>query len=286
MQEGSISTRLERITPKKAAIYLANAAPNRPVRKAWVAQLAQMMRDGDFHVTHQGIAFNDKGELVDARHRLLAVIESGCYVTMNVTRGLSDSAMNVIDTGKPRSVVDAMAIDGHDINGRDVAIGKRMSDGLDHTGHAVLTRPDLIRFVAKHIDAIQFSRQSANERWFRHASIRAPIARAWYTKNRARLEEFSECLNSGIMKSEADKAAILLRNFVMKTNLAGHEASNILYRKTERALQNFLDRKVPDVLTAANEELFPLPEEKPDVPPSKRTVPGAEASDRQPKRPS
>jgi len=261
-----IKTRTERISPKKAEQYLALKKTNRPIRKPWVKELAQMMRDGDFHLTHQGIAFNCDGSLSDGEHRLLAIVESGMYVTMNVSRGLTEQAREVIDTGKVRSVADALNLSGHNSDGRRVAIGRRMMEGvkIDSTGgHG--SRPSIIRFVVLHEKAIDFARQQAgNGALFIHASLRAPVARAWYTQDKARLQEFMICLHSGFPKSEDDKAAILLRNYYLShRGLCGrHHGALELYLRTEQMLLDFLNRAQVSTVRKAKEELFPLPEEK------------------------
>lgn len=266
IESDKITTRTERITPKKAEQYLAMKKTNRPIDKAHVKALAKMMRDGTFHLTHQGIAFNCDGTLQDGQHRLLAIIESGMYVSMNVSRGLPNKAMDVIDTGKKRTIADALNINGLATDSRAVAIGRRMMDGsslLKNGGHG--SRLEIIRFIEKHSEAIEFAkRQPGNGAIFLHASLRAPIARAWYTANRKRLAEFMEVLSSGFATSDDDRAAILLRNYYMANRqvMGRHAGEFALYLKTEQMLSDFLNREPVTTVRKAKSELFPLPEEK------------------------
>lgn len=266
IESDKITTRTERITPKKAEQYLAMKKTNRPIDKAHVKALAKMMRDGTFQLTHQGIAFNCDGTLQDGQHRLLAIIESGMYVSMNVSRGLPNKAMDVIDTGKKRTIADALNINGLAMDARAVAIGRRMMDGVGFQktgGHG--SRPEIIRFVERHHEAIEFAkRQPGSGGAFLHASLRAPIARAWYTANRKRLGEFMEILSSGLTTSDDDRSAILLRNFFMANRVVvGRNASAFeLYMKTEQMLSDFLNREPVTTVRKAKSELFPLPEEK------------------------
>jgi hypothetical protein len=260
-----ITTRIEVITPKKAEQYLALKTINRPIRKPWVKELAQMMRDGDFHLTHQGIAFNCDGSLSDGEHRLRAIVESGCYVPMNVSRGLTEEARKAIDTGKNRSVADALNLSGHASDSRSVAIGRRMMEGmtLDKTGNHG-SRPAIIRFLIEHASAIEFARhQPGRNALFLHASLRAPVARAFYSENEARLEEFMLCLCSGFPKSDDDKAAILLRNHYLANRalMGRHRGALALYQRTEAMLRDFLDRTDVNRVHKADRELFPLPGE-------------------------
>jgi hypothetical protein len=74
--EGVVRSRVQTVTPKKAAEYLARNTANRPLAKRTVREFAQAMRRGEWLVTHQGIAFDTTGALVDGQHRLAAIIEA------------------------------------------------------------------------------------------------------------------------------------------------------------------------------------------------------------------
>lgn len=104
-------TTLETITPEKAREYLSNKAPNRTIRAKDVAMLVRDIQNGEWRVTHQGIAFNNAGELIDGQHRLLACVKSGIPINILVTRGLEDGAGAAIDRGKTRIFADTLAIE-------------------------------------------------------------------------------------------------------------------------------------------------------------------------------
>lgn len=99
-------TTTEYIDPHLAAEYLERNTLNRAVRAAKVAEYAADMRLGRWHDTGQGIIFDETGTLIDGQHRLLAIIESGIGVHMDVIRGVSRSAMAYIDVGAKRSTND------------------------------------------------------------------------------------------------------------------------------------------------------------------------------------
>jgi len=101
---------VETVTPALAAKWLESNIGNRPVRHAWVQVLAQMMRAGEWTVTHQGIAFDRTGRLVDGQHRLLAVIEADRSVSMLVTRGLAPEVYRHLDGGRSRSISDRISL--------------------------------------------------------------------------------------------------------------------------------------------------------------------------------
>ena len=85
---------------------------NRPLSKPTVKAFADAMTRGDWLVTHQGIAFDVHGALVDGQHRLAAVMESGKPVEMTVFTDVAAGAFDVLDTGKRRNAADVLALEG------------------------------------------------------------------------------------------------------------------------------------------------------------------------------
>lgn len=103
---------VETITPEKAQEILdKNIKINRKVRSHSVEVYAQMMKQGNWQLTHQGIAISDNGELLDGQHRLMAIIKSGVTLEMMVARGLHDQKFNVFDRGIKRNDADVLGID-------------------------------------------------------------------------------------------------------------------------------------------------------------------------------
>lgn len=105
------------ITPDQARLWLRNNFRNRPVSDDLVTAYARDMRNGAWVETHQGIAFNDRDELIDGQHRLMAIILAGVTVRMMVVFGLPSkiaghemTTMDAVDRGKTRSVADQLKI--------------------------------------------------------------------------------------------------------------------------------------------------------------------------------
>src|SRR6185503_17546608 len=70
------------------------------------------MRRGEWMVTHQGIAFDTRGVLVDGQHRLAAIIEADVPVELTVFTDVGEGTFDVLDIGKRRSAADVLAIEG------------------------------------------------------------------------------------------------------------------------------------------------------------------------------
>ena len=107
-----VRSRVQTITPARAAELLAANSTNRPVSKAVVRGFAEAMRRGEWMVTHQGIAFDTRGVLVDGQHRLAAIIEADRPVELTVFTEVGEGTFDVLDTGKRRSAADVLAIEG------------------------------------------------------------------------------------------------------------------------------------------------------------------------------
>lgn len=100
-----ITSEVVAITPAMAEGWLKmNYEGNRKLRQTRVDRWAREMTLGRWRVTHQGIAFNLNGQLVDGQHRLAAIVASGCTVSMMVTRGVED--FDALDQGATRSFSD------------------------------------------------------------------------------------------------------------------------------------------------------------------------------------
>ena len=113
--------RVETITPELATQYLAKNIKNRSIRKQEVEAYAREIKRGTFALTHQGIAFDENGHLIDGQHRLMAIATAGMPVQMVVSRGVAPSSLTVIDRGASRTMRDVIALGSADV-GEDYAM--------------------------------------------------------------------------------------------------------------------------------------------------------------------
>jgi hypothetical protein len=113
-----ITSTIETITPANAAEYIKRNTINRPLRERHVNKLASEMTAGRWLTTHQGIAFDEHGNVLDGQHRLYAIVKSKRPAKMMVTRGLQSKVngtanlftMDVIDCGRMRSTADQLSL--------------------------------------------------------------------------------------------------------------------------------------------------------------------------------
>lgn len=88
-------TELVTITPAVAREWLKKNSHNRPLRPSHVETLRQAFERGEGVTTHQGIAFDTAGHLIDGQHRLAAIAQmgEGFALRMLVSRGLDRAAV-------------------------------------------------------------------------------------------------------------------------------------------------------------------------------------------------
>ena len=101
-----MKTQIQTVTPEIAAHFLQKNTGNRDYRKSWVAHLSNIIKNGEWMTTHQGIALDKAGNLIDGQHRLLAIIDSGLPVQINVSYDVDPKTFGCIDIGVKRNLAD------------------------------------------------------------------------------------------------------------------------------------------------------------------------------------
>ncbi len=224
------SLELVEVTPELATEWLSTMGANRRLNATHVDRLADDIRRGDWRQTFDPVRFNRKGELIDGQHRLTAVVQSGRSISVYVARNLDPRAMAVIDTNKPRSVADAMQINGV-ANARKLAAAAKSLyyydlDKLASSGPAV-SYAALQRTIKAHPflpDAVEQVVQSSVIQ--PHAQLAMVYCLA-HEKHARRAEEWIELIQEGenIGKGnpafELRKRLLSMRGKGAKTQLRG-----------------------------------------------------------------
>lgn len=206
MKPRNAKTTTETITPTVAAEYLAKNHPkNRPIRPHRVKGLVEDLQKGRWQLTHQGIAFDDEGRLIDGQHRLTAIIAAGVSAPMMVTRGLDISTFAVLDQGGARSAADVMCL-----SNRYVA-SLRCYVGLEtyNPNFAHLHVSDLEERAQRGLDdltrTIQSIKGGRTSGQFFTGAVFAALAYARPIAQQA-VEDFAEQVRSGELLSRTDPA--------------------------------------------------------------------------------
>lgn len=86
---------------------------NRTINRDRVIQYVTEMRSGRYnHESSQPIHFNKRGDLLNGQHRLSAIVEYAQPIICLVARNVPETAMSVMDTGRPRTIKDLFLVNG------------------------------------------------------------------------------------------------------------------------------------------------------------------------------
>ena len=193
------------ITPAMATEMLKGNVANRPLSKDWVRALSKLIKDGDFRTTHQGIALNSNGAVVDGQHRLYAIIDAGIPVRMVVAHYAEDcTALGLpCDRGRirPASVIlgkDKRTVQTFQFMARELGSAKDQGRALAQTGRIFDKHPETVEWYENNI--------SKNERnIISTAPVRAAVVMAYI---------------SGYDWSEQYRAIVAIDNDVMESTTA------------------------------------------------------------------
>ena len=255
------------VTPEMAAKWLEGNVLNRPLKQAHVERLAREMKAGRWRLTHQGIAFDVTGCLIDGQHRLWAVVESGVTVPMRVFYNEPAGNLYAVDNGERRTNLDILNLTGEvgEVTAKDLATLRAMLASLSARGSTFSASEESAQY-RRHQHAVSFAVKhlgNSGRKGLATAQIRAVIARATYTADEQRLVHFCDVLRSGVPADEQDHVILALRDFLTRNQSAGNgeSAQRVRYAKTEWALDAYLNGKTSKRLCGSDIELFPLPEE-------------------------
>ena len=266
-----MQSKVEKVTPKKAEEYLSQNFCNRPISPQTVNRYVALIQSGEFHLTHQGVAFDAEGRLRDGQHRLKAITVANQPAHLMVTRGLPEKAALAIDDGRKRTDAQALSMaHGVPIRGFVAAIAKQMFTGGLHLGTTAKPvtagRLELVGFYGEHAAAIAVVVEAFrdNSAGVGASYILAALARATYHVPAKKLQRFAEVLASGYSK-EGEEVIITLRNHILlkrKNEKKNRELRDDLYAKTEQTLSDWSQGKGSGRMVKAKIELFPLPSDR------------------------
>lgn len=152
------------VGPQEAEAFLAhNAKNNRKISQSYVETLACIIRNGKWMLTHQGIAFNERGELIDGQHRLSAIVQAGIAVPLMVTTGENNNAILLVDNNKGRNARDAMRMKygaGYQSDSNIISCVRFMMAGFGYS-NTIYSNQEIEAYILGHDVAIAWIYQFA-----------------------------------------------------------------------------------------------------------------------------
>ena len=255
------------VGPDLAARWLDGNTHNRPLKQTLVNRFIRDMQAGRWQLTHQGIAFDTDGMLIDGQHRLWAIMLSAVTVRTRVFFNEPLENMKAVDTGLARSNFDVLHLagDAGDMTASHLATLRAMLAG-DSLHAPRMTVGEEAEWLTKHAAAVNFAMDHLGVCRYKGvatATVRGVIARAYYSADHAKLIHFCDVLKMGSSSDDEDAPAVLLWQFLVSNASAGKAQAvrRIRYAKAERALMAYLKGEHIVHLRAVGSEMFPLPEE-------------------------
>lgn len=242
------------IGPKKAQMMMAKMAPNRHLSEAIVTKYANDMRAGFWRLTHEAIAFDTKGRLIDGQHRLAAIIKSGVTIIFLVMEGCDPKSIRNVNTGRVRTVGNQLEILGIKAGNRLAGISRNMLAGLRHPLTSI-TNESQIRCAKKYGDDIRWVVDAAGKN-LRRTPAYAVVVKAVIMEGRGKLEPFCNSIRDNIFPqsySPANQLFMWLHRPASST--AGVKRADV-YGKTVAAVRLFLAGRVSkNRLTRSNTDI-------------------------------
>lgn len=256
------------ITPSLAAAWLDKNEDNRPTDWNYVARLARDIRADRFVCTHQGIAFDIHGRLIDGQHRLWAILEADKPVRIRVFYNEPPQNIVHIDGNRPRQAAHRITLARAlgTVRADELATLRAMVGGI---GLAAKRRTlhEEMELLEMHRTAVHFAHEhlpATRPAGIANSMTRAVLARGWYcVPNDWILTRFCEVLRTGMSSAKREHPVTLLRNQLVELGRHGatRRARQRQYGMTSRALSAYVNNEPLRVLRVPAYELFLLPEE-------------------------
>jgi hypothetical protein len=252
-----IKAAIMEVTPKHAAEWLEMRRENRSLRATVVDRYSRDVAAGKWVLTHQAIAFDNRGLLYDGQHRLQGVVNTNEPIMAVVFWGFPKEAFEATDIGAKRTVADVLMVN------KDIVAVAQQACGFNERGMKIQLSPQEIRRVlAVYGDDIELAVASLMSKRVAHVTI-STVAGVMVLalvagEPQERVVEFAQVLRSGIPGAIPDDlAALRLRELLLSSDIQVRGAGGIFRRKMARALEAFCQREKITKLYAPKVQPYP-----------------------------
>lgn len=214
-----------KITPAIADDWLENRnlAANRNMSEHVAAKYAKEMAEGRWLFTHQGIAFDTEGWLIDGQHRLRAIVLSGTAVEMFVVPDCDAATFAVLDNGYKRQAAHLIQSPGSRVvaaAARILAVvtgefaGVHVKDGVYDTQ---MPTDVIIRVVEAWPELAEL--YTPVDACYRYSRVNRPmhlavLAQAMRTRHRKSMGDWFDGLTEGAGLAANDPRLLLRNRFI------------------------------------------------------------------------
>jgi hypothetical protein len=282
-----IKSEIKLVTPEMAKEFLLCNEQNRRVRSSWVNYLAFCIKNDEWKLTHQGIAFSECGRLLDGQHRLMAIVKADIAVSLMVTYGWNPLIFSAVDNALRRTDEDRTNIDKRTVECAKFFLALMAHAGfekIETSTHKRSTPKEIIHYASIIYDyhKILMNNASSTGRFFSSVPSRcAAIANIMLGEDIEYIVALYKKLVLGHTEDLPPIARSAMRQFMTGTlnSVGGSEVrfDNFarlftLYRKDNQNAQKLILRDRNDRLAQIKEALMPwftdTPTDKPTGKPS------------------
>lgn len=249
LRHGVLKQEVVNVTMTIAKKWLGTNTHNRNISQSRVDTYATDILADKWHLTHQGIAFDKEGVLMDGQHRLLAVIlaqevagdEKKISVPMLVTWGVSREAMVVIDGMLVRKIGDQLHLfDGLE-NGRRYEAGCRVIRFIEKREYGGKLTVDMARdIIERHKSGLEWAIGTCTKDPIARAPIIGALAYA-YPTDEEKVNAFAILLRDGTGEGwQKGHPAYTMREWLLRMEATSNRDRNTIAVVTLRSLMAHL----------------------------------------------
>ena len=252
------------VTPEMAKQWLNDCNNfNRPFKQAVVDMYVQQIKSGLWRRTHQGIAFDTNGILIDGQHRLMAIVNTNVTVSMLIFVDEPKENFEFIDCGCNRSNLDIVRMSTRDntLTLMHTQTLKAMLAGRHCKSNGKYSNAELGELYRKYATAVGFVVDQLGDypnRQINDPTVRGVIARACFYLNKDQIVEFCSLLKGQSQELPAAKMVNVFRDCLMLWDDRRENTRREIYKRCECILKAIQTNEELFGFPTALGELFPI----------------------------
>lgn len=246
------------VTPELASTWIAKNNFNRPLKPHLVCDYVRDIESGNWHRTHQGIAFDNDGVVLDGQHRLYAIIRTGRTVPMLVFLGENADFHKMIDRGVTRSMLDIVRLELKDntIKGKHLTVLKAMIAGRFCKCMHHLTSAEMTMFFRRYGATVRTAVDILGET--ADTTLLAVVARAVLNIPQEKLLEFCNLIHTSNTDHLMSEAVTNLLGWMNRLGDRRESTRREIYKRTQGLLMAFLNGEPTWENYRESKDYFPL----------------------------
>lgn len=250
------------VTPELAAHWLERNTNNRPLTMSRVQSYVEDLLSGNWHYTHQGIAFYSDGSLADGQHRLKAIVISQKSFPFLVTHNLPKETSPILDQNKTRTLYQSLNIEGKDwVKKETIAIARCMLSG-GYLNQTVVSPKTIEQYIDKYQSMLEMTVRAAPTK--KKSITQSTVLAAYFTAlvagvEFAKIKRFASVMYSGEIEKPEENAAIRLRETLSRPIGTASERHERL-KLVQKAISLFIVEQKTARLHVPLKLIYPIPE--------------------------